>query len=77
MYPFCRLKLVVETFNTELKTQFNLNLVKVPKVVKPTNKKRYCKTMRTSVINSRLSPLSLIVDTHCSKALLFNIKSKR
>ena len=37
-YPFCRLKLVVQTNN---------NLVKVPKVVKPTNKKTldhlYCK----------------------------------
>ena len=33
-YPFCRLELVVST-----NEQTNHNLIKVPKVVKPTNKK--------------------------------------
>ena len=36
-YSFYRLKLVVETF--ELNKQTNQNSVKVPKVVKPMNKK--------------------------------------
>ena len=48
-YPFCRLKLVVET----LKPPIN----EVPKVVEPTNKNY--KTLGASVINSPLSPLSL------------------
>ena len=37
-YPFCRLKLAVET-NTQLIKPTNKNSVKVPKIVKPTNKK--------------------------------------
>ena len=35
-YFFCRLKLVVETY--ELNKPTNQNSVKVPKVIKPTNK---------------------------------------
>ena len=34
-YPFCRLQLVVETFNEPT----NQNSIKVPKVIKLTNKK--------------------------------------
>ena len=36
-YPFCRLKLVVETF--ELSKPTNENSGKIPKIVKQTNKK--------------------------------------
>ena len=36
-YPFCRLQLVVETQINELTNQ---NSIKVPKVVKTTNKKK-------------------------------------
>ena len=36
-YPFCRLKLVVETLNTQHNKPTNQNSLKVPKVVKPTN----------------------------------------
>ena len=38
-YPICRLKLVVETLDTQLNEPTNQNTIKVPKVVKPTNKK--------------------------------------
>ena len=38
-YPFCRLQLVGETLDTQLNEPTNHNSVKVPKVVKPTNKK--------------------------------------
>ena len=40
--------------NTQLNKPTNQNSVKVPKVVRPTNKKRYCKTLGTIVINSSL-----------------------
>ena len=50
---FCRLQVLVETFG-----QASL---KVPKVVKPTNKKTLLKTLGTSVINSPLSPFFLIL----------------
>ena len=36
-YPFCRLQLVVETFR-HLKEPTDQRSIKVPKVVKPTNK---------------------------------------
>ena len=40
IYPFCILQLVAETFQpSNLMNQPNLILIKVPKVVKPTNKK--------------------------------------
>ncbi len=38
-YLFCRLKLVVETFNRQMNEPTNQNSIKVPKVVKQTNKK--------------------------------------
>ena len=39
-YPFCRLQLMVETYGQWALTEsINQNLVKVPKVVKSTNKK--------------------------------------
>ena len=38
-YTFCRLKLVVEHQNTQLNKPTNHNLIKVPKVAGPTNKK--------------------------------------
>ena len=38
-YPFYRLKLMVETFGHSTKKPTNQNLLKVPKVDKPTNKK--------------------------------------
>ena len=37
-YPFCRLQLVFETFGHSVKWTIK-NSTKVPKVVKPTNKK--------------------------------------
>ena len=52
-YPFWRLKIGVETFEHSIK---RTNESKVPKVVAPNNKKRYCKILGTSVINSPLSP---------------------
>ena len=38
-YPFCRLKLVVETLYNQLNEPNNQNQIKIPKFVKPTNKK--------------------------------------
>ena len=41
-HPFCRLQLVVKTFgpmDIQLDKPTNQNPIKVPKVVKPTNKK--------------------------------------
>ena len=39
-YPFCRLKLEVETFvHSTSNKPINSNPIKVPKVVKPSNKK--------------------------------------
>ena len=40
-YPFCRLKLVVETFETQLNEPTSKNSIKVPKHVKPTNMKTF------------------------------------
>ena len=40
-YPFIRLQLVVETLDTQLNELSNQNSVKVPKFVKPTNKKTF------------------------------------
>ena len=37
--PFYRLQLMIETFDTQLNELTNKNLMKVPKVVKPTNEK--------------------------------------
>ncbi len=53
-YPICRLELVVETFGHSTKWT-NKSKLKVPKVVKPTNK-----TFGTSVINSPMSTPSLV-----------------
>ena len=38
-YPFCRLKLKVKTFGHSINKPTNQNSIKVPKLVKPTNKK--------------------------------------
>ena len=38
-YPFCRLQLMLETFDTPLNEPTNQNSIKVHKVVKPTNQK--------------------------------------
>ena len=45
--------------HTQLNEPTNQNSIKVPKVVKPSNKKRLNKTFWTSVINRPLSPPSL------------------
>ena len=46
--PFCRLQLVVETFGHSTKYYTNQSKSnKVPKVVKPTNQKRFYKILGT------------------------------
>ena len=65
-YPFCRLKLVVETMtHSKVDKPKNQNSVKVSKVVKPTNKKHYCITLRTRMINKQpiMHSLSLLLDS--------------
>ena len=42
--------------NTQLNEANHQNSIKVPKVVEPTNRKRYYKTLGTSVINIQMSP---------------------
>ena len=54
-YLFCRLKLMAETFEHST----NQVSLKLTKVVKLGIKKRYYKTLGTSVINPQLSPPSL------------------
>ena len=49
----------LKRLDTQLYEPTNQNSLKFPKVIKPMNKKRYYKTLETSVINSQLSPLSL------------------
>ena len=48
----------LKRLDTQLNKPTNHN--PFPKIVKPTNKKRYTKTLGTSVINSPLSTLSLV-----------------
>ena len=38
-YPFCRLQLMVEPLDTQLNEPTNQNSIKVPQLVKTTNKK--------------------------------------
>ena len=52
-YSLCRLQLVVDT---QLNVPTNQ---KSPKLLSQRIRKRYCKTLRTSVINSPMSPPSL------------------
>ena len=49
----------LKRLDTQLDKSINQNSSKVPKVVEPTNKKTYYKTLGTSVINSPLPPPSL------------------
>ena len=48
--------------DTQRNEPINQNSLKVPKVVKPTKKKRNYKTLGTSVINSTLSPFLLFIN---------------
>ena len=59
-YPFCRVKLVVETFEQSTYEQTNQNPLKPPKWVSQRIGKCYYKTLGTSVINSPLSSRSLV-----------------
>ena len=59
LYYICILQLVVETFGHSSERINQTNFWKVTRVVRPTKKKTYHKTLGTSVINSSLSPLSL------------------
>ena len=50
----------IKRLDTQLNEQTNQNSTKVHMIVKPTNKKSYCKTLGTSVINSPMSPPFLV-----------------
>ena len=55
-YPLCRFQLVVETFgHSWTNGPTNQNSIKVPKVVRSTNKKTLIKTLLTYLINSLMS----------------------
>ena len=47
-YPFCRLKLLVETFNTEMNESANQKLLKSPRLLSQPIRKRCYKTLGTS-----------------------------
>ena len=47
--------------DTQLNEPTNQNLIKVPKIVKPMNKKVFYKTLGTGVINSPMSPPLLLL----------------
>ena len=55
--PFGRIQLVVKKLDIKINEQINHNLIKVPKVDKPTNHK----PLGTSVINSPISPPSMYI----------------
>ena len=50
-YPFCRFKWL-KRLDTESNEPIKKNQLKVPKVVEPTNKKSFYKTLGTNIINS-------------------------
>ena len=55
----------MKRWHTQVDKPTNQNLVKVPKVVKPTNKKRYYETLGTRIINKQpiIPSLSLLLDS--------------
>ncbi len=53
----------LKSLDTHLNEPTNQNSTKAPKVVKPSNKKRYYKTLGTSSKDSPMSPASLILST--------------
>ena len=57
-YKFCRLNLVVETFE-QLNALTNQNTLKSPKLLSQRMRKFYYKTLGTSVIKNLFSPLFL------------------
>ena len=54
---------LLKRLETQLNHPTNENSVKAPKVIKQRIRKRYYKTLGTSVIDSSLSPLSLYLWT--------------
>ena len=60
--PFCRLQLAVKHLNTQL-NEINQNVVKSTKLLSQGIRKRYYKTLGTSVINRPMSPPSLLIHT--------------
>ena len=60
----------LKRLDTSLNETKNLNLIKGPKVVKQQIRISYYKTLGTSVINSQMSPPSLILFSHCYTDLL-------
>ena len=56
-YPFCKLKLVVERLDTQLNETTNQNS---PKLFSQRVRKLYYETLGTSIINSLMSPPSVI-----------------
>ena len=56
-YHFCRLKLVVETFEHSTFWVNQSKFFKVAKVVKPMNERRNYKILGTIIINNPLAPI--------------------
>ncbi len=62
-YPICRLQLVVKRLDTKLNEPTNHNSLKSPPLLSQRIRKRYYKTMGTSVINNPLSLFAFMVDS--------------
>ena len=60
-YPFCRLQLAGENFNTQLMNQ-SINIQKKPpKLLGQRIRICYCKTLGTSGIKSRMSLMDVVI----------------
>ena len=63
-YPF------LKRLETQLNETTNLNSLKSPMLLSQQRRKRWCKTLGTSIINSQLSPTSLVyVSVLCQRTL--------
>ena len=62
-YPFCRLNKLLKRSSTKLNKPTNHIQLKSPKLLSQRIGKRYYKTLRTSLINSPLSPPSLYINS--------------
>ena len=72
-YPFCRLTLMLKRSITQLDKPTNQDSVKSPKLFSQRMRKRYYKTLGSSVINSPFFPLYLL---QCNLMIILSINFK-
>ena len=74
------LNITISGWNIQTFNQMNQPIqftMEVPKVVKPTNKKIYFKSLGTSIINSQMSPPSLQLSCPCTNRLTHRMMTDR